>query len=136
MDGLRTQKLWGSNSHNQSLHSFTRIPFGIREKQEIRHRALLEAIRFCGGVCAYSKQIKVTRSRASNWLNRPEINIPYEYVVLTERITQVSIERLSPFTEEANKAVRGLHSGGKMLPITVALNDIKIKPYPEVELAF
>jgi hypothetical protein len=133
MDGLKTQKLWGSNSHNQSLHSFTRIPCGKEKKQEIRHRALIEAIRFCGGVCAYSKRIKVRRSRASNWLNRPEINIPYEYVVLTERITQVSIERLSPFTEEANKAIRHLRASDKMLPITVTLNDIKIKPYPEAD---
>ena len=127
---IRQKALW-ANSHILNSPGFNRTHLSKEKKQEIRHRALLEAIRFCGGVCAYSKQIKVARSRASNWLNRPEINIPYEYVVLTERITQVSIERLSPFTEEANKAIRRLYANENGVPIPVALNDIKVHASPE-----
>lgn len=82
--------------------------FNDMDKYEIRHQALLEAIRICGGVVAFSKRIKVSRTRASNWLNQPEINIPYEYAVLTEDVTQVSLDRLSPFTETANRAIRRL----------------------------
>ncbi len=79
-----------------------------RNKQKIRQRALLEAIRICGGVSAYSQQIKVSRSRASNWRNRPEIEIPFEYAVLTAHMTKVSIDRLSPSTESANNVLRQL----------------------------
>ena len=103
--------------------------FNDREKYEIRHRALLEAIRFCGGVAAYSKRIKVGRSRASNWLNQPEINIPYEYVVLTEDVTQVSIERLSPFTEAANKAIRRLSARDKLFTLDLPLDEIQLGNY-------
>ncbi len=78
------------------------------DKYAIRHQALLEAIGICGGVVAFSKRIKVSRTRASNWLNQPEINIPYEYAVLTEDVTDVSLDRLSPFTETANQAIRRL----------------------------
>lgn len=100
------------------------MSFGIENKIEIRHRALLEAVRFCGGVTAYSQQIKVNRSRASNWINQPEIEIPYEYVVLTEDITRVSVERLSPFTEAANKLVRRLRSNDVMLPVSILLSEV------------
>jgi len=99
------------------------------DKYKIRHRALLEAIRFCGGVSAYSNRIKVSRSRASNWCNKPEINIPYEYVVLTEDVTRVSIERLSPFTELANKTIRRFRSVEKLLPVEMAINKIIIDNY-------
>ncbi len=75
------------------------MSFGIGNKIEMRKRALLEAIRFCGGVTAFSQRLKVNRSRASNWCNRPEMEMPYQYAILTEDITQVSIERLSPYTE-------------------------------------
>ena len=103
--------------------------FNDREKYEIRHRALLEAIRFCGGVAAFSRRIKVGRSRASNWLNQPEINIPYEYVVLTEDVTQVSIERLSPFTEAANKAIRRLSARDKLFTLDLPLDEIQLGNY-------
>jgi hypothetical protein len=92
---------------------------------EIRHRALLEAIRCCGGVAAYGRRIKVSRARASNWCNKLDIKIPYEYVLLTEELTQVSIERLSPFTEEINKSMRRYLSG-KSPYINRELNDILI----------
>jgi hypothetical protein len=95
-------------------------------KFEIRRRALLEAINFCGGVAAYSNRIKVSRSRASNWLNRTEINIPYEYVVLTEDVTGVHIERLSPFTETANKALRRLRSSYKPPLMPMNLHEVMI----------
>lgn len=103
----------------------------VSDKYEIRHRALIEAINFCGGVAAFSNRIKVSRSRASNWLNRSEINIPYEYVVLTEDVTGVHIERLSPFTESANKAIRRLRSSSvyKSPSKTLDLNEIIIDSY-------
>ena len=104
----------------------TSMFFNDKEKYEIRHRALLEAIRFCGGVAAFSRRIKVGRSRASNWLNQPEIKIPYEYVVLTEDVTQVSIERLSPFTEAANKAIRRLRQIDKLSTLELPLNEIQL----------
>lgn len=102
----------------------------IRNKYEIRHRALLEAMRICGGVTAYSKSINISRSRASNWLNRDEIEIPYEYVVLTEELTQVSIERLSPFTEMTNKVIRRLRSKEKHRQINIKLDEIIISNHP------
>jgi hypothetical protein len=80
--------------------------FSKADKYEIRHRALLEVIRFFGGVTACAKQLNVSRARVSKWLNQFTINIPYEYVLLMEYLTQVSIERLSPFTEKINKIVR------------------------------
>jgi hypothetical protein len=76
------------------------------DKFEIRHRALLEVIRFFGGVADCAKALGVSRGRLSNWLNKWYLNIPYEYVLLMEYLTQVSIERLSPFTEKINKAIR------------------------------
>jgi hypothetical protein len=97
-----------------------------KAKYEMRHRALLEAIRFCGGVVAYSNRLNVNRSRASNWCNQPELNIPYEYVVLTEDVTQVSIERLSPFTDAANEVIRRLRTSDRLLPIIIPFNEILV----------
>lgn len=102
------------------------MAFCIGNKIEMRKRALLEAIRFCGGVTGYSKRIKVSRTRASNWCNKPEIEIPYEYAVLTEAITQVSIERLSPNTEAANKVIRSIRANNKLTPLSVEFNSIQI----------
>jgi len=96
------------------------------KKCEMRRRAVLEAIRFCGGVVAFSKRLNVNRSRASNWCNQSDINIPYEYVVLTEDVTQVSIERLSPFTEAANQVIRRLRGVSKFSPIYIPFNEIFI----------
>jgi len=106
------------------------MSFNKGNKYEIRHRALFEAIRFCGGVTAYSKRLNISRSRASNWCNQPEIEIPYEHVVLTEDITQVSIERLSPFTEAANKIIRRLRTQNTPPPITMEIEAILIGDYP------
>lgn len=92
----------------------------------MRKRALLEAIRFCGGVTGYSKRLKVSRTRASNWCNKPEIEIPYEYAVLTEALTQVSIDRLSPNTEAANKVIRGLRGNNRSVPLNVELSSIQL----------
>lgn len=104
--------------------------FDKPNKYKIRQQALLEAIRFCGGVAAYSDRLKVSRTRASNWCNKPEITIPYEYVVLTEVLTRVSIERLSPFTETANKALRLLCVTNDLLPIDMPLKEIIIESLP------
>jgi hypothetical protein len=101
-------------------------------KYEIRHRALLEVVRICGGVTAYSKAINTSRSRASNWVNNPEMEIPYEYLVLTEDLTHVSIERLSPFTEAANKVVRRLRAKDKPLLINIELGEIAIGKQPYI----
>lgn len=73
-------------------------------KYEIRHRALLEEVRFCGGVSGYSRMLKVSRSRASNWLNQTEIDIPYEFAILTEDITNISVERLRRKCDEVAKS--------------------------------
>jgi hypothetical protein len=102
------------------------MPLDKGNKYEIRHRALLEAVRICGGVTAYSKRINVSRSRASNWVNQAEIEIPYEFVILTEDATQVSIERLSPYTEAANKIIRRLRTKDKHSLISLELNSILI----------
>lgn len=101
-------------------------------KQKMRQQALLEAIEFCGGVAAFSQRLKINRTRVSNWRNQPEIRIPYEYVVLTEAITQVSVERLSPFTEASNKALRGLLALSSLAPTEVSLNDIIIDHHPYI----
>jgi len=85
------------------------------DKDEIRHRALLEVIRFFGSVSACAKALQVSRARVSNWLNKIRIRIPYEYVLLMEHLTQVSIERLSPFTEKTNKAIRSQQNKEKIL---------------------
>ncbi len=106
------------------------MSIGSGNKYEMRRRALLEAIRFCGGVTAYSKCLKISDTRAGNWVNRPEIEVPYEYAVLTEDITQVSIERLSPFTEAANKVIRRLRAKETPPPINVELSEIYIGEQP------
>ena len=102
------------------------MSFGIGNKIEMRKRALLEAIRFCGGVTAFSRRLKVSRSRASNWCNRPEIEMPYQYAVLTEDLTQVSIERLSPYNEAANKVIRRLRSKDTLPLLYVDLRSIQL----------
>ncbi len=98
----------------------------LRNKIEIRRRALLEAVRFCGGVTALSKHLKVSRSRASNWVNQPEIEMPYEYALIAEDITQVSIERLSPSMEIANKVIRRLRAKDSPSPISMKLSEIQM----------
>jgi len=85
------------------------------DKYEIRHRALLEVVRFFGSVTACAKELQVSRARVSNWLNKIRIRIPYEYVLLMEHLTQVSIERLSPCTEKTNKAIRSKQNKEKIL---------------------
>ncbi len=106
------------------------MSFDGKNKQKVRHRALLEAVRLCGGVTSFSKLLKVSRSRASNWCNRPEIEIPYEYVVLIEHLTHVSIERLSPFTEAANEVIRQQRSiNNKSMLINIELNEVLIKDH-------
>lgn len=99
-------------------------------KQKIRQHALLEAIKFCGGVRVFSERLKINRTRVSNWCNKPEISIPYEYAVLAESMTGVSIERLSPFTESINKALRGSPGLSRLIPTLVSLDDIIIDNYP------
>lgn len=106
------------------------MSFVIGNKIEIRRRALLEAVRFCGGVTAFSQSLKVSRSRASNWINQPEIEMPYEYALATEEITQVSIERLSPSTEIANKLIRRLRSQISPSLVNMALNEIQMGNHP------
>ncbi len=101
--------------------------FRTEDKYEIRHQALLEVIRFCGGVTAYSELINVARSRVSNWLNQLTIDIPYEYVLLTEYLTGVSIERLSPFTEAINKMVRSREVEKKVFIVERPVNQIVVE---------
>jgi hypothetical protein len=79
------------------------------EKLAIKRQAWLDAARYCGGTTALAKSINVLRSRVSNWVNQPELEIPYQYVILTSFITKVSIDRLSPFTESANKIISELN---------------------------
>jgi hypothetical protein len=102
------------------------MSIGSINKYETRRRALLEAIRFCGGATAYSKCLKISDTRVGNWVSRPEIEIPYEYAILTEEITQVSIERLSPFTETANKVIRRLRARETLPFINMELSGIYI----------
>jgi hypothetical protein len=102
----------------------------VGNKIEIRRRALLEAVRFCGGVSTLSHHLKVSRSRASNWVNQPEIEMPYEYALLTEDITQVSIERLSPSTEVVNKMMRRLRSQIRPSLVRKELSEISVGDHP------
>ncbi len=80
----------------------------LAEKLAIKRQAWIDAARYCGGVAALARLLKVLRSRVSNWINQPELEIPDKYVVLTWEITKISIDRLSPFTEEFNKIMRRL----------------------------
>jgi len=82
----------------------------LSEQLEIKRQAWLEAARYCGGVTALAKCLKVSRSRVSNWINQPDLKIPYEYAVLTWFITKISIDRLSPFTEAVNSALKTLNA--------------------------
>ena len=45
----------------------------LSEQLEIKRQAWLEAARYCGGVTALAKRLKVPRSRVSNWVNQPEL---------------------------------------------------------------
>lgn len=93
-------------------------------KYVMRQKAILEAIEFCGGVAAFSNRLKISCTRASNWRNKPAITIPYEYAVVTEAITRVCIERLSPFTDVANKAMRRVLTESNLSPVEISLHEI------------
>lgn len=73
---------------------------------DIKQRALFDAIRFSGGIRKYSELIGAKRSQVSNWVKNPSIKIDYNYAVLTEAHTCVSVERLSPETPQANQYIR------------------------------
>jgi hypothetical protein len=90
----------------------------------MREKALLEAIEFCGGVSAFSNRLKISCTRASNWRNKPAMSIPYEYAVVTEAITRVCIERLSPFTDAANKAMKRVSIESNLSPVEIPLDEI------------
>lgn len=72
----------------------------------IRQRALFDAIHFCGSVKRYSELIGASRSQVSNWLADPNIDIDYRYIILTEALAFVSVERLSPHTKQVNQIIR------------------------------
>lgn len=93
-------------------------------KYEMREKALLEAMEFCGGVSAFSNRLKISCTRASNWRNKPAMTIPYEYAVVTEAITRVCIERLSPFTDAANKAMKRVSIESNLSPVEIPLDEI------------
>lgn len=93
------------------------------DKREIRRQALREAVRFCGGVQAYSKLLGLGRARVSNWINQ-DINMPYEYAIMTEQLLKISLDRLSPFTEKANEIVRSWRNKNKFSLTEVSINEV------------
>lgn len=80
--------------------------FNTEDKYEICYYAWLEVKKWFGSVTAYAKLMGLPHSTVNDWFNSPGIEIPFEYLALTELITGVPIERLSPFTEHINKIMR------------------------------
>lgn len=94
-----------------------------KDKKEIQHRALLEVVRFFGSVQAYSDELGISRARVSNWINQGNA-MPYDKAVMTEELSKISIDRLSPSTERANEIIKRLRSNHKLLPIEISINNI------------
>ena len=98
----------------------------IRE-HEMKKRALLEAINFLGSTAKFARRIGTNRSQINNWLNR-ESDIPYQYAILTEEITGVSMERLVPNEVAANKVMRDRNNNRKMKTMEIPICKIANTP--------
>jgi hypothetical protein len=75
----------------------------------IQQRALLEAKQCFGSTKAMAKAIDARESTVRNWLSQANA-LPYTYAMLIEDKTCISIERLVPKEQRANKVIRRLRS--------------------------
>ena len=105
----------------------------LLNKYEIKRRALLEAIRFAGSVAKLAKHIGAQRSQVNNWLNRDDA-IPYQYAILIEEISGVSIERLAPNEVAANKVIRQLRNVTDEQIVDIAISKIQISTPTQVQM--
>lgn len=60
----------------------------------------------CRTVTAYSDLMGVSQSTADVWHNQPESKVPAQVLMLTELVTGMKIELLSPFNELRNLVMR------------------------------
>ncbi|GAB4394064.1 MAG: hypothetical protein Tsb005_15000 [Gammaproteobacteria bacterium] len=96
----------------------------------VRRQALLEARRFFTTTQQLADAIYAKRSQVSQWINDADIRIPYEYALLIEEKTGVSIERLIAHNNfAARKAatlmIQRLRSNESKRVIKIKLNRIK-----------
>jgi DNA-binding transcriptional regulator YdaS (Cro superfamily) len=98
--------------------------------QQIRKQALLQAVHCCGKITYLAKAIGASVARVSNWLNRND-RIPYEYAILIEEKTGISVDRLSPQTTSANQVVRQLRATGGAGTVEVLIDKIIINQHHE-----
>lgn len=84
-----------------------------KSNYSIRQDALIETIRFMGDRKNLRKLLKIKKNRLNKWLNVISTKIPYEYCMIIASVTGINIERLSPFTPEANKIFNELQAQNK-----------------------
>ena len=105
---------------------------GIFTKSQIQKKAWIDAKTLYEGVAALATVLKISRKRLSNWINL-KIAIPYEYAIIVSELTNISLERLSPFTELANKIIRKWRAASGPFLTERAVNNITCaKDYKEV----
>lgn len=76
--------------------------FYVKNDDERRTSALLEAAKLCGSQKNLGLKIKVKQSTINKWINNPHIKIPYEIALLIEKFTNISINDLVPHQKEVN----------------------------------
>ncbi len=94
-------------------------------KAKIQNKALIDAKCLFKGIAALARLLGVSRKRVSNWINL-KVKIPYEYLIIISAITQISLERLSPFTERANKIIRQWRAAGNSIVVERVIASITV----------
>lgn len=67
-----------------------------------QYRAWQEVKELLGSTAALNRMLKLHPRRVSKWFKNPKI-VPYEYAIKTALLTNVSLDRLSPFTQDINE---------------------------------
>lgn len=103
---------------------------------KIRTLALLEAVSFCGGEEILGTKIKVERSVINQWINQPNIEIPYNKALLITDVTGINVERLLINKTKINKYPREIVDTNKLMLRDVLVNgiiivDLPYLPYPK-----
>ncbi len=98
------------------------------DKFVIRDRAWAEVRQICNSEeKSYHELMGVPQQTANDWLNQIG-KVPHVYLIKTEMLFSISIERLSPFTEEENKIFREWQRYAYQLHYReLSLNDIVIE---------
>jgi len=98
-----------------------------RSKSEIRSKAWGEVLYKFVTIQAYADAVGVPRETARDWMNNEKAKVSFPFLAKTEVLTGISIERLSPFTEEENRIMRQWQNTKQLNTIEMLLDEIVIK---------